>query len=145
MYSATFRVAGKLQTRKYKTETRALKAIWKWLLENRGSVTFFAPYEQPRVFTDASELDFEETKEVNFYLSRKWLTLRFKALEKYGNVCSCCGAKRESGAQLEVDHIKPRSKYPELELEFSNLQILCKACNLGKSNVSEKNWLDKKQ
>jgi hypothetical protein len=36
---------------------------------------------------------------------------------------------------LHVDHIKPVSKYPELKLEFDNLQILCENCNLGKSNI----------
>ena len=38
---------------------------------------------------------------------------------------------------MHVDHIKPRSKFPDLELEFDNLQILCKACNLGKSNKDQ--------
>lgn len=28
--------------------------------------------------------------------------------------------------------MKPRSKYPELALDPDNLQVLCKACNLGK-------------
>ena len=37
--------------------------------------------------------------------------------------------------ELHVDHIKPRSKHPELELDINNLQILCKDCNLGKSNT----------
>jgi hypothetical protein len=141
MYSATFRANGKLMTRKYKSEINGLIRIRKWLLENDGTVTFFAPYEQPRFFTDSEEIHFIEPKKANFYLSKKWLTLRREVFEKYGSVCSCCGATRQSGAQLEVDHIKSRSKYPELELVFSNLQILCKPCNLGKSNDSEKNWL----
>lgn len=39
-----------------------------------------------------------------------------------------------------MDHIKPRSKYPHLELVFNNLQILCKNCNQGKSNIDETDW-----
>ena len=50
-----------------------------------------------------------------------------------------CGA---SGKQtvLHVDHIKPRSKYPELALDPNNLQVLCKDCNLGKSNLYNTDW-----
>jgi len=41
----------------------------------------------------------------------------------------------ETSRQIHVDHIKPRSKFPELELVFDNLQVLCDDCNIGKSNV----------
>ena len=41
---------------------------------------------------------------------------------------------KHDGAKMHVDHIKPRSKYPRLELDFDNLQVLCEDCNLGKSN-----------
>jgi hypothetical protein len=75
-----------------------------------------------------------------FFKSPPWIQLRYAALEKYGARCMCCGATRKSGARLHVDHIKPRSRYPELALEISNLQILCEPCNLGKSNIGEKDW-----
>jgi len=38
---------------------------------------------------------------------------------------------------MHVDHIRPRSKSPSLELDPDNLQVLCKACNLGKSNLDD--------
>jgi hypothetical protein len=41
---------------------------------------------------------------------------------------------------MHVDHIKPRSKYPDLELSRQNLQVLCEDCNLGKSNKYEDDW-----
>ena len=69
----------------------------------------------------------------DFYNSREWMDVRYKALQLHGRQCLCCGAKAP-GVELHVDHIKPRSKYPELELDINNLQVLCKACNLGKSN-----------
>jgi hypothetical protein len=67
----------------------------------------------------------------NFYTSRAWLTLRFQALQKLKKECVICNAKY---TELHVDHIKPKSKFPELALDINNLQILCRACNLGKSN-----------
>ncbi|RYZ77144.1 MAG: HNH endonuclease [Proteobacteria bacterium] len=44
---------------------------------------------------------------------------------------------RSAQGSMHVDHIKPRSKYPHLELEFSNIQVLCPPCNFGKSNKYE--------
>jgi hypothetical protein len=107
MYSVTFRTADRSRSRKYQTETRALKSIWKWLKENSGSAVFFAPGEEPQVYNDWRELPFEEPKETDFYSSAKWLQLRFRAFDKYGNKCSCCGASPKTGAKLHVDHIKP--------------------------------------
>ena len=53
----------------------------------------------------------------------------------------CCGrSKKEHGVVIHVDHIKPRSKFPELALEFDNLQILCDDCNIGKCNKYEDDW-----
>lgn len=68
--------------------------------------------------------------EVYFYTSPEWLKLRKLVLKKYGEVCMKCGGNKI----ICVDHIKPRSLYPELELDFDNMQVLCSACNLSKSN-----------
>lgn len=75
-----------------------------------------------------------------FYLTREWRELRYKALVINGAKCQCCGATRNDGVRLHVDHIKPRSKFPNLQLELSNLQILCEDCNLGKSNKDATDW-----
>ncbi|MDE2096550.1 MAG: HNH endonuclease [Patescibacteria group bacterium] len=71
-----------------------------------------------------------------FYASDAWLRLRYAAIAKYGRKCMACG----STDKIHVDHIKPRSRFPELELELSNLQILCHDCNMGKSNVDYTDW-----
>lgn len=76
-------------------------------------------------------------KNVGFLASREWLELRYQVLKKYGRVCMCCGARPE---MVHVDHIKPRSKFPELELCFENLQVLCPECNIGKSNKDDTDW-----
>ena len=140
MYSVTFQTNGKRKTRKYQSEARAHKAMYLWFEENKGTATFYAPYQEPKLFTDNSELEYAEPKKTNFYLTGKWKRLRHLAFERYGNKCACCGATPNSGAQLHVDHIKPRSKYPELELDINNLQILCSVCNEGKSNLSSTDW-----
>lgn len=75
-----------------------------------------------------------------FFLSDQWIKLRYRVLSKRGNVCECCGNSWDVGNPLQVDHIKPRSKYPHLALEESNMQVLCKQCNAGKANYNEVDW-----
>jgi len=77
----------------------------------------------------------------DFYRSREWLELRYRVLRVYKAKCMCCGrTPHEHGIIVHVDHIKPRSKFPKLELEFDNMQILCAACNCGKSNLDQTDW-----
>ena len=73
----------------------------------------------------------------SFYRSAEWGQMRYKALVVYGKKCVCCGATPETGAVMHVDHIKPRSKRPDLELNINNLQILCAQCNIGKLNLDD--------
>lgn len=72
-----------------------------------------------------------------FYTSDEWLALRYQVIAKYGRTCMACGATK---GEMHVDHIQPRSIRPDLELVFSNLQILCRGCNLGKSNRDNKDF-----
>lgn len=41
---------------------------------------------------------------------------------------------------MHVDHVIPRSKRPELSLTFSNLQVLCRHCNLEKMNYNSNDY-----
>lgn len=79
----------------------------------------------------------------DFCDSDAWKRLRYQALKKYGARCMCCGATRADGVQIHVDHVKPKSKYPELALSLSNLQILCEPCNIGKGAWDETDWREK--
>jgi 5-methylcytosine-specific restriction endonuclease McrA len=105
-------------------------------LKGQYAKTNYSPSNRP------SYQEYKSNKKIlSFYDTKEWQELRYKALRLYGRVCMCCG--RASG-EMHVDHIKPRSKYPELELIFDNLQILCRDCNMGKSNTDEIDWRPKK-
>lgn len=81
-------------------------------------------------------IEFQDTKD-EFYLTDAWKRLRLRAIAQYGLRCMKCSA---INVEMHVDHIKPRSKYPEMELVFNNLQVLCRKCNLEKSNVDETDY-----
>ena len=74
--------------------------------------------------------------ERSFYNSEEWKALRQEAFREYGSQCLRCGNKNN----LDVDHVKPRSKYPELELDLNNLQILCRECNCLKGCKDSPEW-----
>jgi 5-methylcytosine-specific restriction endonuclease McrA len=63
-----------------------------------------------------------------------------EALKKNNGFCVCCGRGVSDGIKLNVDHIKPRKRHPELALDINNLQVLCNECNHGKGNWDETDW-----
>ena len=84
----------------------------------------------------AKKVNKPKKKELGFYASWEWKELRYKILLRDVRQCACCGAKPPE-VKIVVDHIKPRRKFPELELDEGNLQVLCDSCNRGKSYKDE--------
>lgn len=82
---------------------------------------------------------------LEFYDSKEWLEGRYRILKINNGRCQCCGQCPSTGNPLHVDHIRPRSKFPELELTLTNLQVLCRKCNEGKGDWDETDWRDDKQ
>lgn len=146
MHHVTFRAGSKTTRKKYKKESRALNATRTFLRTHESTpisvVTIFSPHQSVRVYRCHSELEEDNSESKPFYSTKRWLTLRFKALEKYGQHCMCCNRSASDGVRIDVDHVYPRSKFPELEYELTNLQILCNLCNVGKSNIVIKDFRD---
>jgi 5-methylcytosine-specific restriction endonuclease McrA len=122
--------------------------LWNLLESHFGSGESFAlvsVYQKP-VGEQKTRSEFLEARQQSkaFYASDEWKFVRYQALQKYGARCHCCGATRDDGVQIHVDHIKPRSKYPRLALDINNLQILCEPCNKGKSAWDETDWRNQK-
>ena len=119
-------------------DPEAIRAMFKSDRRHSESVKTYGPVYEKRISSFISK----EIKD-EFYKSWEWRTLRMEAIHKHGNACQCCGAspahKDAAGKPVRicVDHIKPISKYWELRLDPSNLQILCDECNQGKGNWSE--------
>jgi 5-methylcytosine-specific restriction endonuclease McrA len=63
-----------------------------------------------------------------FLESREWKDFRYSVLKERKPVCELCGATRKDGTIIQVDHIKPRSKFPHLALDQ------------GKSYTDETDW-----
>lgn len=77
---------------------------------------------------------YEENKESLKILSTKrWRDLRKVIINRDGGYCQRCFIKYNiiESDNLQVHHVKPRIKYPELMFEETNLITLCKTCNLN--------------
>ena len=77
-----------------------------------------------------------------FYKSQEWACARYEALKRSSGCCELCGRSSKEGVILNVDHIKPLHKYPQLALDQNNLQVLCGLCNKGKWGGDETDWRD---
>lgn len=73
-----------------------------------------------------------------FLLSPEWRALRARVVAHYGGKCMKCSHIPKRG--VNVDHIKPRKLFPELALEFDNLQVLCSRCNKAKGNKHQTDY-----
>lgn len=76
---------------------------------------------------------------VNFYSSDAWRKLRYRTIQARGRRCEACRTD-STDIRYHVDHIKPRSLYPNLALEDSNVQVLCQLCNMGKGDQDQTDW-----
>lgn len=75
-----------------------------------------------------------------FYKTAAWIQARYRVMQARGARCECCGRTKVDDVKLHVDHIKPRSKFPALELVENNMQILCQECNEGKGAWDQTDW-----
>lgn len=62
-------------------------------------------------------------------------SVKSQALERDGYKCVFCGLGKEEGVELQIDHIRPRSKGGDALLD--NAQTLCAAHNFSKKNLSQ--------
>lgn len=92
--------------------------------------------QMPIVNTRLKELALERQNKIDennvFYTSAEWRLIRELVIKEQRRICQECGRPIKNDYDLTIDHIKPRSKFPELALDKSNLQILCRRCYSAK-------------
>lgn len=71
-------------------------------------------------------------KKLSLINTEEWKLFRKEVLIIYGSACMKCGCTK---GPPHVDHIKPKSIFPELTFSVNNLQVLCKSCNFKKGSV----------
>ena len=88
-----------------------------------------------------AQLAAQQIPGTEFYQSLAWRELRYKVLKKASGACEACRrTTHQHSIVLHVDHILPRSQFPALALEETNLQVLCEDCNIGKGTKDQTDW-----
>jgi 5-methylcytosine-specific restriction endonuclease McrA len=86
----------------------------------------------------------EHQRVVLIYNTEEWLDkyrkIRYQVFLRDGRICRLCSHTGSADNPLQIDHIKPKSKFPELALDPNNMQVLCKDCNYGKNTRDETDW-----
>ena len=73
--------------------------------------------------------------------ARKWARLRQDILHRDGYRCRKCGGSRQRGGDgLQVHHIKPVYRHPELSYDERNLETLCRGCHAREHGRPETEW-----
>lgn len=95
--------------------------------ENRNES---AEHENIETEDDKNELAHREKieKKLHEIYRRSLLDL----LEKFGDVCAYCGVRIQTTAHVE--HVEPKSLFPEKMFEWSNFLPACRDCNSAKRN-----------
>lgn len=78
--------------------------------------------------TRAYETTASRLADKRFYASAAWLRLRAAFLAE-NPLCNACQTQGQVTAAEHVHHLKERKDYPELALEWSNLEALCQPCH----------------
>jgi len=68
-----------------------------------------------------------------FYNTKEWKVLRSRFIKENPICCECEKRGKIRYAEV-VDHIKAIDEYPELNLEYTNLQSLCNYHHIRKTN-----------
>ena len=68
-------------------------------------------------------------------VTKKWIETRRKWIELNPGPWNCyiCGVPLDIN-EMELDHVKPRSKYPELRFDLDNLKPCCHKDNFEKGS-----------
>ena len=95
--------------------------------------------ELESIFKRLKKIEVEKKiKSDRFYSSSEWIHIREEYLRtqpKKSGYYQCFYCKEYIlNDDVTVDHIKPRSKYPELGLDIKNLEVACRPCNSSKGD-----------
>jgi hypothetical protein len=77
----------------------------------------------------------------DFHKCEQWLYLRKLVFNFYPKKCLKCNSDKI----IQLDHIKPKSKYPKQTFDILNLQPLCSKCNYEKSNIDMTDYRTEQQ
>lgn len=130
---------------KYKRGKYCSKICWESSIEKKEITRKYhkgkkCPYSKPPHFSGKDHWNWqggitsESTKIRNSLKYKLW---RQKIFERDNYICVLC---RQRGGKLQVDHVKPFSKFKELRFDINNGRTLCKNCHKNTETYLNRKW-----
>ena len=118
-------------------EIRKAREEWEALSETQRKELRAATYKEKPI----NKYYVKKTKKPKkpkrvYYTTEEWADTRKKIFDRDGKICHMCG-----GPATHIDHLLPKSKYPELALNLDNLKPACKDCNFTKLDIVREEYL----
>jgi 5-methylcytosine-specific restriction endonuclease McrA len=79
---------------------------------------------------------FKQTAHKNLGTRKRWKELR-DLWERQKGICPYTGTALQIGVDASIDHILPKSRYPELRYEISNLEWVSTRINVMKRDMTK--------
>lgn len=95
----------------------------RWTTELKNNLVKYGEYEK-------IPLDIKNSMWVHY----RHPDIKEKLFASSHQKCAFCEAKPAESGNIEVEHFKPKSLYPELAFEWDNFLPVCRKCNVSKSN-----------
>lgn len=94
------------------------------------------------IWKDRIIKDIQLGKKSSTYLKRRYTHPEIKSslLAETSEKCAYCESKLTHIAFGHIEHIKPKSKFPELTFQWENLTLACELCNGNKSDFHEEEY-----
>lgn len=71
----------------------------------------------------------------NIQYSNNYLIYKEQLVKDFRDLCGYCGKNRNYFFDnFQIDHFRPKSKYPDLKNDYNNLVLSCPICNRNKSD-----------
>jgi 5-methylcytosine-specific restriction endonuclease McrA len=119
----------------YAAYTRLVAAVWHYESERGFAATCNQPWRERKAYRKLEQTRYEVERSLDLNGWYEWEEARHKALSDSGACCAHCGSKDN----LHADHIIPRCQHgPSIA---SNMQLLCRGCNLSKGGRTMEEWL----
>ena len=106
--------------------------------------------EAPEGLTEFSkEFQKRYNKEIN--INSEWTTFGSNKLKKaivdnlekmYAGKCAYCESDIKSNSFANIEHFRPKSKFPLLCYEYDNMHYVCSACNTYKRDKFDEKMID---
>ena len=119
-------------------EIRKAQEEWNALSEERRKELRAETYkEKPRNPKLVVTKPKKKSNRKVYYSAKEWQSARKQVFDRDGHSCYVCG-----NLATHIDHLLPKSKYPELALNLDNLKPICYDCNFEKLDIVKEEFLE---